>query len=58
MLGPKGIVGHAKEDRRGTGARCGREFGHAVHAKYTKKDTTKQEILMVAMLTGGHTGYK
>ena len=37
---------------------AGSEFGHTVHAKYTKKDTTKQEILMVAMLTGGHTGYK
>ena len=41
MLGPKDIVGHVKEDRRGTGARCGREFGHAVHTKYIKKRHSK-----------------
>ena len=52
------MVGHGNEDRRGTGGRCGREFGHAVHAKCTKNDTAKQEIAMVEMLTDRHTGHK
>ena len=58
MEGSKVMLGHGNGDRRGTGGRCGREFGHAVHAKCTKNDTAKQEIAMVAMLTGRHTGHK
>ena len=58
MEGSKVMLGHGNEDRRGTGGRCGREFGHAVYAKGHKNDTAKQEILMVAMMTGGHAGHK
>ena len=41
VMGPKGMVGHGNEARGGTGGRCGREFGHVVYAKYTKKRHNK-----------------
>ena len=56
MLGPKSIVGHGNGAWGDTDGCCGRELGHAVHAKCNNKDTAKQEILMGAMLTGGHMG--
>ena len=54
----KGTLGHGNAGRRGTGARCGPEFGHAVHTKCIKNDTAKQEIPMVVVLTDEHTGHK
>ena len=56
MLGPKGIVGHGNGAWGGTDGRCDREFRPCRARKMYNKDTAKQEILMVAMWTGGHMG--
>ena len=37
MLAPKAIAGHRNGAWGATGGRCGRESGHAVHAKYVTK---------------------
>ena len=54
----KGTLGHGNAGRRGTGDRCGPELRSYRAYKIHKNDTTKQEIVMVAMLTGEHTGHK
>ena len=58
MYGYKGTLGHGNAGRRGTGGRCGPEFGSCRAYKMHKNDIAKQEILMAAMLAGEHMGHK
>ena len=51
----KGTLGHGNVDWRGTGGRCGPELRSCRAYKMHKNDTTKQEIPMGAVLTGGLT---
>ena len=51
----KGTLGHGNAGRRGTGGRCGPELRSCRAYKIHKNDTTKQEIPMGAVLTGGLT---
>ena len=57
-VGCVGIVQHGNVDWRGPGGRCGQGLVHAVHAKYTRKQSCTRGASMGAVITGGKTGHE
>ena len=58
VVGPKRMVGHGNEAWRGTDGPCGNESDVMFMQNAQQNNTTKQEIPMGAVLTGGHTGHE